>query len=47
MKDKTLECYARELRDGSHPRALERIRATGAACGAERAEAFVAYRMAC
>ncbi|MEU3046810.1 PIG-L deacetylase family protein [Streptomyces sp. NPDC006984] len=51
IKDKALECYARELREGDHPRSLERIRAidsaTGAACGAERAEAFVAYRMAC
>ncbi|MDI5903921.1 GlcNAc-PI de-N-acetylase, partial [Streptomyces sp. 12257] len=51
VKDKALGCYARELRDPDHPRSLERIRAidstTGAACGTQRAEAFVAYRMAC
>lgn len=51
VKDKALKCYARELRDGDHPRSLDRIRAidaaVGAGCGAERAEAFVAYRMAC
>ncbi|MCC2275460.1 PIG-L family deacetylase [Streptomyces sp. ET3-23] len=51
VKDKALECYAREMREHDHPRSLARIRAidcaTGAACGTERAEAFVAYRMAC
>ncbi|MFJ2744795.1 PIG-L deacetylase family protein [Streptomyces sp. NPDC087440] len=50
VKDKALGCYRRELRPDDHPRSLERIRAgdtvAGAAIGAARAEAFVAYRMA-
>ncbi|WP_331773296.1 PIG-L family deacetylase (plasmid) [Embleya sp. NBC_00888] len=49
VKDKALGCYARELREGDHPRSLERIRAidtaTAAGVGTGRAEAFVAYRM--
>ncbi|MFJ8856087.1 PIG-L deacetylase family protein [Streptomyces sp. NPDC102437] len=51
VKDKALACYARELRDHDHPRSLGQIRAAdsvaGAGCGTERAEVFVAYRMAC
>ncbi|MEV0536764.1 PIG-L deacetylase family protein [Kitasatospora sp. NPDC050463] len=49
-KDRALECYASQLREASHPRNLERIRAfdaaAGAGIGAGRAEAFTAYRMA-
>ncbi|WP_344920482.1 PIG-L deacetylase family protein [Streptosporangium oxazolinicum] len=49
-KEKALGCYISQMRDPSHPRSIERVRAIdtagGAAIGSELAESFVAYRMA-